>query len=151
MTPEQETVLSLIIAIVSGAHDVRLKEAVCWAKVVEEAARQGVQGLCFYALEQMPVFQLINAICVDYLGFSESSFPQIERVEALEERIINDILSPEFSEEKLKGNTFQVICFKTRRFFANRWKRELVYLEGIWSQQWHGSIAHLQRFRTIRD
>lgn len=96
-------------------------------------------------------FQQINAICVDYLGFSESKFPQIERDAALEKRILNDILSPEFSEEKPKGNTIQVICFKTRRFFANRWKRELVYREGIWSQLWHGSIAHLQRFKTIKD
>ena len=96
-------------------------------------------------------FQQINAICVDYLGFSESSFPHIKRETALEARIINDILSPEFCEEKPKGSTFQVICFKTRRFFANRWKRELVFREGIWSQLWHGSIAHLRRCNTIKD
>ena len=96
-------------------------------------------------------FQQINAICVDYLGFAESSFPQIERAAALEKRIFNDILSPELGEEKPKGNTLQVICFKIRRFFANRWKRELVYREGIWSQLWYGSIAHLQRFKTRKD
>lgn len=96
-------------------------------------------------------FQQINAICVDYLGFSESSFPQIEREAILERRIIEDILSPEFGKEKPKGNTFQVICFKTRRFFANRWKRELVFREGIWSQLWHGSIAHIRRYNTIKD
>ena len=96
-------------------------------------------------------FQQINAICVDYLGFSESSFPQIEREADLERRIIEDILSPEFGKEKPKGNTLQVICFKIRRFFANRWKRELVFREGIWSQLWYGSIAHLKRFKTIRD
>ena len=97
------------------------------------------------------LFQQINAICVDYLGFAESSFPQIEREVALERRIIEDILSPEFCEEKPEGNTLQVICFKTRRFFANRWKRELVYREGIWSQLWHGTIAHLRRYNTIKD
>ena len=96
-------------------------------------------------------FQQINAICVDYLGFSESSFPQIEREASLERRIIEDILSPEFGEEKPEGNTLQVICFKTRRFFANRWKRELVYREGIWSQLWYGSIAHIRRYNTIKD
>ena len=96
-------------------------------------------------------FQQTNAICVDYLGFSESSFPHIERDAALEERIINDILTPEFDKEKPKGNTLQVIIFKIRRFFANRWKRELVFREGIWTQLWYGSIAHLRRFGTIRD
>ena len=96
-------------------------------------------------------FQQINAICVDYLGFSESSFPKIEREPALEKRILGDILSPEFCEVKPAGNTLRVVWFKTRRFFANRWKRELVFREGIWRQLWHGSIAHLRRFDTIKD
>lgn len=30
---------------------------VCWAKVMEEATRQGVQGLCFDALELLPAEQ----------------------------------------------------------------------------------------------
>ena len=51
MTPEQETVLSLIRAIVRGAHDVRLKVAVCWAKVMSDVTRQGMQGRCFDALD----------------------------------------------------------------------------------------------------
>ena len=97
------------------------------------------------------LFQQINAICVDYLGFSESLFPKIEREPALEKRIIEDILSPEFAEEKPKGTTLQVVWFKTRRFLANRWKRKLVYREGVWSQLWYGSIAHIQRFGTIKD
>lgn len=96
-------------------------------------------------------FQQVNAICVDHLGFAESSFPDIEREVALEERIFNDILLPEFNQEKPKGSTLQVICFKTRRFFANRWKRELVFREGIWSQLWYGSIAHIKRYKTIKD
>lgn len=96
-------------------------------------------------------FQQINAICVDYLGFSGSSFPKIEREPALEKRIIEDILSPEFGEVKPAGNTFRVVWFKTRRFFVNRWKRELVFREGIWRQLWHGSIAHLKRYKTIKD
>lgn len=116
-------------------------EKVDWELVVSMLKKVGIYRF----------FQQVNAICVDYLGFPESAFPLIEREAALEERIFNDILSPEFGEEKPKGNTFQVICFKTRRFFANRWKRELVFREGIWNQLWHGSIAHLQRFRTIKD
>ena len=96
-------------------------------------------------------FQQINAVCVDYLGFSETSFPKIEREPALEKRIVEDILSPEFCEVKPAGNTLRVVWFKTRRFFANRWKRELVFREGIWRQLWYGSIAHLRRFDTIKD
>ena len=116
-------------------------ENVDWELVVSTLKKVGIYRF----------FQQINAICVDYLGFSESSFPQIEREATLERRIIEDILSPEFGKEKPKGNTLQVICFKTMRFFANRWKRELVYREGIWSQLWYGSIAHIRRYNTIKD
>ena len=131
-----------------------LRQLLDWGFFMQHEHEKVDWELVVYMLKKVGIYRFfhqINAICVDYLGFSESSFPQIEREEALEVRIINDILSPEFSEEKPKGNTFQVICFKTRRFFANRWKRELVYREGIWSQLWHGSFAHLQRFRTIKD
>lgn len=52
MKPEQETVLTLIRAIVRGAHDITMKSEVCWAKVLRGASKQGVQGLCFDAIEQ---------------------------------------------------------------------------------------------------
>lgn len=116
-------------------------ENVDWELVTSTLRRVGIYRF----------FQQINAVCVDYLGFSETSFPKIEREPALEKRILGDILSPEFCEVKPAGNTFRVIWFKTRRFFANRWKRELVFREGIWRQLWHGSIAHLRRFDTIKD
>ena len=116
-------------------------ENVDWELVTSTLKRVGIYRF----------FQQINAVCVDYLGFSESSFPKIEREPALEKRILGDILSPEFCEVKPAGNTLRVIWFKTRRFFANRWKRELVFREGIWRQLWHGSIAHLRRFDTIKD
>ncbi|MCI5451441.1 hypothetical protein MR532_06240 [bacterium] len=65
MTPAQETLLSLIRAIVRGAQGVPLAlddsgikaMDICWAKVLEEATRQGVQGLCFDALELLPAEQ----------------------------------------------------------------------------------------------
>ena len=96
-------------------------------------------------------FHQVNAICVDYLGFDESAFPTIVREHDLEKRIMENILSPEFDEKKPKGNTLQVIIFKTRRFFANKWKRHLVFRESIMNQLWFGSIAHLRRFGTIKD
>lgn len=96
-------------------------------------------------------FQQINAICVDYLGFSERLFPEIKREPDLETRIICDIMSPEFGEKKPEGNTFRVIYYKTMRFIANRWKRNVVFREGLVSQFLYGSIAHIRRYRTIKD
>ena len=131
-----------------------LRQLLDWGFFMQHESGNVDWELVFSTLKKVGIyrfFQQINAICVDYLGFYESSFPKIEREASLEERIINDILSPEFGEEKPKGNTLQVVFFKLRRFFANRWKRELVFREGIWNQLWYGCIAHLRRIGTIRD
>ena len=69
MTKEQKAVLSLIRAVASGAHDVRLTADICWVKVMEEATRQRVQGLCFDALELLPAEDRPDkAILLDWLG-----------------------------------------------------------------------------------
>ena len=61
-------------------------------------------------------FNQINAICMDYLGFSESCFPTIERDKDLEERILMDILHPEFAEEKPTSGLIPILTFKFRRW-----------------------------------
>lgn len=131
-----------------------LRQLLDWAFFMQYESENVDWNLVYSTLRKVGgyrFFHQINAICVDYLGFSESSFPKIERDNALERRIIEDICAPEFNETKPDGNTIQVIWFKTRRFFANRWKRRLVYRDGLWSQLWYGSKAHLRRFRTIKD
>lgn len=46
-----------------------LDSEVCWAKVKEETARQGVQGLCFDALELLPAEQRPEkVILLEWLG-----------------------------------------------------------------------------------
>lgn len=96
-------------------------------------------------------FHMINSICVDYLGFQEDSFPKIKRNNELERRIFRDILSPEFSEEKPNGGKMKVVFYKTRRFFANKWKRQLVFKEDIFYQFFYGTLAHLRRLNSIQD
>lgn len=79
-------------------------------------------------------FCCINSVCMDYLGFKTYEFPNISEDKDIVKRVLEDILSPEFSEEKPGGNIINVILFKIKRFFANSWKRKLVYKEGIVSQ-----------------
>ena len=96
-------------------------------------------------------FNHLNAICVDYLGLDESHFPPIERNKYIEERIFNDVFSPEFVEVKPKDGLVPVLWFKLRRYFANRWKRNMIYKDGIWCSFVYGVIFHLKRFSTIKD
>ena len=96
-------------------------------------------------------FNQINAICVDYLGFSESCFPSIERNKDLEERIIMDILHPEFAEEKPTSGLIPILTFKFRRWWHNRWKHPLVYKEWLLPMFLTLLWSHLRRYKTIID
>ena len=96
-------------------------------------------------------FNQINAICVDYLGFSETCFPLIKRNKGLEERILMDILHPEFSEEKPASGLIPILKFKFRRWWHNRWKHPLVYNEWLLPMFLTLLWSHLRRFKTITD
>lgn len=117
-----------------------------WAMVIPVIKKAGMYEF----------FCLINAICIEYFGlvFQDVTKFQLDSEsidKTLELRILEDILNPEFKDSKPSDGTLQIICFKTKRFFANSWKRRLVYREGICSQLLYGSIAHLRRFNTIKD
>ena len=71
-------------------------------------------------------FHYLNAVCVDDLGFEVSVFPPFQFNVALKERVLNDILSPEFPQEAPSG-VWKRIPFKYRRWLANDWKQNLCY------------------------
>lgn len=78
-------------------------------------------------------FACLNAICVDDLGFDAALFPLFQTDERLKERVLNDTLSPEFSEKQPVG-FMKRIQFKYRRWNANKWKQDLCYGDSrFWS------------------
>lgn len=89
----------------------------------------------------------VNTICKRYLGFDERIFhgALMNEGNPLVERLMNDILSPEFKIEKPAGGTLQTSLWKTRRFFANGWKRRLVYKEGLLESFVFSSISKVIR------
>lgn len=74
----------------------------------------------------------LNAICIDNLGLSAGAIPPFERDVELEERVLNEILHPEFSEHKPAGAGYlRSWSYMLRRWWANRWKHRIVYREGL--------------------
>ena len=55
MTKEQETLLALIKTVVKGECEEAYGTGACCANVMEDATRQGVQGLCLDAFERLPM------------------------------------------------------------------------------------------------
>lgn len=103
----------------------------------------------FGMLELLEVF---NAICVEDLGFDGSRFQvpgftcEVDR--GLKERVLNEILSPEF-EDETPSALIPRIAFKYRRWRANEWKHRLCYKESMWSAFWSGVWNHLLKPSSI--
>lgn len=92
----------------------------------------------------------MNGLATTLCGVDSKLFGSFERHEEIEIRILNDTLEPEFSLPRPRHGLLRIVCFKTRRWWANRWKRKLVYSEGqirtFATQAW----SHILKPRGIK-
>lgn len=95
-----------------------------------------------------PAYHIFNAICVDDLGFSIDIFPSVQFNPFLKEKVLSDIVTPEFSGP-LPRNFFARIYYKILRWRGNTWKHELCYKDSLWSAFWSGVYNHLRKPSTI--
>lgn len=93
-------------------------------------------------------FNYINAICVEDLGFDVRLFPQAQIIPSQKDRVLNDILEPEFSGET-PAMIIPRMLFKYRRWKANGWKNELCFKESMSSAFWSGVWGHLLKPNQI--
>ena len=94
------------------------------------------------------IFNIFNAICVEDLGFDAGVFPTVQFKPAVKDRVFNEILEPEFSEEQPKS-LIPRISYKIRRWYANGWKHDLCYKESRWSAFWNGIWNHMLKPASI--
>lgn len=74
----------------------------------------------------------INGICVDYLGYNAKIFPIEKKDEGLRDRVLADILNPEFQDELPNMQSrLKYGWVKTCRMWRNRWKYRIVYDESL--------------------
>lgn len=132
---------------------VTLRQLLDWAFFMQKHGAEVDWSEILPYIESMGIarfFHQVNAICLDYLGFDDSAFPPIDRDSVLEKRIFEDILSPEFDDGKpsaLAG----VLLFKLRRWWANRWKHQLIYNEKLLPMFLTLLGSKLRRIGSIKD
>lgn len=88
----------------------------------------------------MDFFNCINAICVGDLGFTVKIFPSVQFSPDLKDKILRDIVNPEFGAEEPR-NLYKRLVYKYKRWKGNAWKQELCYpdsratsfIYGLWS------------------
>lgn len=129
----------------------RLRQLLDWAFFVQKHGKDVDwdwldDKLNRFGMKQL--FQIFNAICVENLGFYASIFPTIQFLPASKDRVLNDILSPEFSEKE-KGGFVSRAIFKYRRWRANKWKHRLCFNDSMISAFWSGVKSHLLKPSSI--
>ena len=137
----------------AGEH-LSLRQVLDWGFFVRERHDEVNWNEAITFLKEIGLFTFfnqINAICIDYLGFDETIFPHVKRNEELEKRILSDILHPEFAEEKPSSGLMNILTFKFRRWWQNRWKHPLVYKEWLLPMFLTLLWSHLRRYKTIKE
>lgn len=131
--------------------EITLRQVLDWAFFAEKHTKEIDWKWLENQLENFHMkefYNCINAICVCDLGFDMKIFSDIQFEPSLKERILDDIISPEFKGDEPR-NFFARIIFKYRRWQANTWKQELCYPESKWDTFWSGVWNHMLKPGSI--
>ena len=134
-----------------AAEGITLRQLVDWGLFVNAHGKDVDWKMVLDVLERFgmkDMFNILNAICVEDIGFDAKIFPQVQFTPVLKDKVLNEILSPEFSNQTPHG-LLKRIPFKLRRWKGNAWKHELCYKESLWSAFWTGIWNHLLKPASI--
>ncbi len=135
-----------------AAVEIVLRHIIDWAMFVRHYHSvidwEWLRGIC--QLHNMDKFlDALNALASDICALDLSLMPGTVRRMELEQRILSDILTPEFLEPKPKGGYLRIIGYKCRRWWANRWKHSIVYQENTIKRFFVQVCGHIAKPRSI--
>ena len=137
-----------------AADRITLRHVLDWGFFVKRQGEKVDWGWLLVELKRfgmLKLFDVVNTICVEDLGFDKGHWSKIDSwgVDAnLKQRVLDDIISPGFSEKAPK-QVWKRIPFRYRRWRANEWKHELCYNESMCSSFWSGVKNHLLKPASI--
>ena len=134
-----------------AAEGITLRNVLDWAFFMEKHSNEVDWKWMMPIIEKYHMrdfFNCINAICVEDFGFNASIFPSVQFLPHVKEKVLNDIVNPEFQHEP-PAQMLTRLVFKYKRWKANEWKRKLCYDESGFSNLISGVWAHLLKPQTI--
>lgn len=134
-----------------ASEEITLRQLLDWAFFVEKHGKNVDWTGIIDIIERFgmkPAFEIFNAICVEDLGFDSGIFPHVQCGQSLKDKVMREILSPEFGVE-LPQEFYRRVLFKLRRWRGSIWKHELCYSESRWSAFWSGVWNHLLKPSSI--
>jgi hypothetical protein len=128
-----------------AAAEINLRLVLDWAFFVEKHKKEidwkWLDGMLDkYSMKDF--VNCINGICVEDLGFDAGIFQEVQFLPALKEKILNDILNPEYTSAEPEGFVRRCI-YKYKRWQGNAWKQRLCYKESRWEYFWSGIWAKM--------
>ncbi len=123
-----------------GFMTVAHRDKIDWADVIDAAREAGMyRFLC-----------ALDTICIEDLGFPAEGFPVLERERVLADRILDDVIDPEFTEE-LPDGLIPGLFFKYRRWKVGAWKQKIVFRESRFCTFFAQLKAHLAKPASLRE
>ena len=134
-----------------AAEGITLRQLIDWAFFVRAHGKDVDWPWLEGVLEEFGMrrlYDIFNAICVEDLGFDAKIFSRVLFEPSMKERVLNEILNPEFSGE-LPKSVIRRVLFKIRRWRGSAWKHELCYKDSMWSAFWSGVWNHIIKPSSI--
>lgn len=134
-----------------AAREIALRHVIDWMVFIDHYHAQIDWAKLERTAQRMNMHRFLHCMhaAAITLGLNERKIPPFERDAALEQRVLEDILEPEFNEVLPKSNVVNVVWFKSRRWWANRWKHRIVYREGLLQTFIQSVWCHLLKPKSI--
>lgn len=134
-----------------ASAEMNLRQVLDWGFFVEKYTKEIDWDWLLETLVEFKMtdfYNCINAICVGDLGFDVSIFPNVKFMPELNDKVLNDILSPAYGREEPR-ELFKRLVYKYHRWQGNSWKQALCYGDSRWSAFWTGVWNHLLKPKSI--
>lgn len=130
---------------------ISLRQVLDWAFFIEKHTKEIDWRWLNEMLEKFYMkdfFGCINAICVEDLGFDASIFHGVKFNPALKDRVLREILNPEYGND-LPKYLIPRLIFKLKRWRGSEWKRELCFNENGCLSFWKNLWRHILKPKSI--
>jgi len=134
-----------------AAAEISLRQVLDWGFFVEKHTKEIDWEWLLDMLEKFHMkdfFNIINAICVDSLGFVSDLFPEVVFLPELKERVLHDILDPAYGAPEPERWSRRIV-YKYRRWQGNAWKQKLCYRENRCVSFLTGMWAHILKPKSL--
>ena len=131
--------------------ELTFRQLLDWAFFVKQHGKDVDWKMVLGVLEEhgmMPMFNIMNAICVENLGFESSLFPSVQFNPVVKERVLQEIFASVYQDDSSES-FFKRQVNRYRRWKDNGWKHDLCYKESRWSAFWSNAWGHLIKPSSI--